>query len=133
MKHTHKDRLIIPDDIRSVIFKKKLKCILLFIAVLAVAYGVMISGLERFMYAKLLNKIVYCVFCMAVPFAVSGFPFKLIDRYWEGEVVKSNIEFGLSDDDSFIGSRAQPCFSKKLCVLWLSLKTERSLKKMPAK
>ena len=81
----HKDNL--PKDIVKYVNKEIARCISIF-AILEIV-AIVISILTYDYFTKSINLIFYIIvviFLCAIPFFVSGFPFKLIDRSWHGVV-----------------------------------------------
>ena len=83
----------IPKDIQNYVKKKVMSKVLFFVGleVLAVALNVFIfdslsSRLEGWIH------ILVIIALQIVPFVISKFPFKMIDKSWNGEVISVNIE-----------------------------------------
>ena len=81
----HKDNL--PKDIFKYINKRIARCITTFLVSEIVAIAIGILTYDYFTKStNMIFSILMLIFLCAIPFFVSGFPFKLIDRSWHGVV-----------------------------------------------
>lgn len=85
----------IPDDVRDHIRKKTAKRIFLLILLEAVMLALIVFIGERVFerFVQFSRLLIYIVL-MVVPFFITGVPFKMIDKYWEGEVIAVDVETG---------------------------------------
>ena len=85
--------ILIPKDIQNYVRKKVISCVLFFVGLEALA-----AALNIFIFDSLSSvserwlHILVIITLQIVPFVISKFPFKIIDRSWSGEVISVNIE-----------------------------------------
>lgn len=85
----------IPDDVRDYIRKKTAKRIFLLILLEAVMLVLIVFVGERvFGFFEEFSRLLIYIILMLIPFFVTGVPFKMIDKAWEGEVIAVDIETG---------------------------------------
>ena len=84
--------ILIPKDIHNYVRKKVISCVLLFVSLEFLA-----AALNVFMFDSLSSvsegwiHISVIITLQIVPFVISKFPFKIIDKSWNGEVVSVDI------------------------------------------
>ncbi len=86
-------RIKIPDDVRNYIRKKTASRILkLFILEAAILTFVLLFGERVFERFDVVMRLLAYIVLMLIPFFVTGVPFKMIDKAWEGEIIDVEIK-----------------------------------------
>ena len=86
------ERIVLPSDVkayvRNKIFKRVFKCA---VGEIIVILFLILFGSRVFDSFGIINKTIIYILLLTVPFLISGIPFKLIDRYWSGEIVDIKV------------------------------------------
>jgi len=94
-------KIIIPEDLKKIGRNKIIGRIvafeILFVASVIILYFAA-NWLSTFSFE---NKIITYIFFLVLPFVLSGFPHKLIDKTWSGTVVKAEIRRVLCKDYNY--------------------------------
>ena len=86
-------RVKIPDDVRDYIRKKTALRILKLILLEAVILTfILFIGERVFEYFDVVPRLIIYIMLLVIPFFVTGVPFKMIDKAWEGEIIDVEIK-----------------------------------------
>ena len=84
-------KIIIPEDLKQIVKKKIIGCVIIFEVLLLCAVLVLYIARDWLDTVSMENKVITYVFLLILPFVLSGFPFKLIDKTWSGTVVAAEM------------------------------------------
>lgn len=84
-------KIIIPEDLKKIGKKKKLSCVIIFEVLLLCSALILYFAKDWLNSISFENKVITYIFIFALPFVLSGFPRKLMDKTWSGRVVKAEL------------------------------------------
>ena len=85
-------KIIIPEDLKKLGRKKIIARIVAFEVLLLCSVLILYFADGWLSTVSFENKVITYIFLLILPFALSGFPLKLIDKTWSGTVVKSEVK-----------------------------------------
>ena len=94
-------KIIIPEDLKKIGRKKIIRCVIIFEVLLLCSAFVMYLANDWLNSVSVENKVITYIFLLALPFILSGFPHKLIDKTWSGTVVKAEIRKVMCKDYNY--------------------------------
>lgn len=84
-------KIIVPEDLKKIGLNKIIGRIVAFEILLVASVFIIYFADDWFSKISIENKVITYIFFFILPFALSGFPHKLIDKTWSGTVVKAEI------------------------------------------
>ena len=84
-------KIIVPEDLKKIGRKKIIRCVIIFEVLLLCSAFVMYLANDWLNSVSVENKVITYIFFLILPFVLSGFPLKLIDKTWSGTVVAAEI------------------------------------------
>ena len=94
-------KIIIPEDLKKIGRNKIIGRIVAFEILFVASVLILYFADDWFNTVSIENKIITYIFFLVLPFVMSGFPHKLIDKTWSGTVVKAEIRRVLCKDYNY--------------------------------
>ncbi len=94
-------KIIIPEDLKKIGRNKIIGRIVAFEILLVASVLVLYFADNWLSTVSIENKVITYIFFLVLPFVLSGFPHKLIDKTWSGTVVKAEIRKVLCKDYNY--------------------------------
>ncbi len=85
-------KIIVPEDLKKIGRNKIIGRVVAFEILFVASVLILYFADDWFNTVSVENKVITYIFFFALPFVLSGFPHKLIDKTWSGTVVKSEVK-----------------------------------------
>ncbi len=94
-------KIIVPEDLKKIGRNKIIGRIVAFEMLLVASVLVLYFADNWLSTVSIENKVITYIFFLVLPFVLSGFPHKLIDKTWSGTVVKAEIRKVMCKDYNY--------------------------------